>query len=163
MTYTIVEDYTLEEDVANIPHSFSLDMLLRREYRTFQKSTFEVETVMCLFVLQATFYVSGTNIFYALTSGFQFKLNMITTVMSFILYLLLSSGYLIQLFTKDKSSRLCRLSNYFVTTFLDGNLGDVIAILFSFGVGAKLYARARAGMCPIDVTLGKSLLFLSTT
>ena len=93
---------------------------------------------------------------YSFRSGFSFKSNLITLVLAFILYVLFLSGYLIRLLSKDKSSRLFKLSNVLVNIFHDDKLSDVIAILSSYGMGANLYARVQAGMCPIDVTLWES-------
>ena len=156
MTYTISEDDILEEDVISTPHSFSLDPQLLREYRTFQKSAFDVETVSCIFLLGIAFYFTRMNILHSLTSGFYFQFNLITTGLSLILFVVTLSWHFIKLYVKDRSGLLCRVLNYIVTVFLDGKWIDVIAILSSFGVGSDLYARARAGSCPIDVTLWES-------
>ena len=156
MTYTIAEDDNLEEDVMTNPHSFSLDPQLLREYRTFQRSAFDVETVLCIFVLGFTFYISRTNVLNSFSSGFLFRFNMISLMLSVTLYTLLMSGYLLKVFVKDKSNRMGRLSNFLIDGFVDGSLGDVIAILSSVGAGANLYARARAGICPVGVTLWES-------
>ena len=137
------------------PHPFSLDPKLLREYRLFQRSAFDMETVVCIFSLGIAFLVTRTNVLHSLTSGFYFKINVIATALAFILYLMLFYGYYIKLSTIGRSCRLSRLPSFF-NLFVDGNLTDVIAILSCIGGGANLYARARAGVCPINVTLWES-------
>ena len=147
------EDDTVEVGIMSAPHAFFLDPKVLQEYRTFQKSAFDVNTVLQLFLLGMTFYLARTNIYFSLTSGFYFMSNTISLVMAFILYMLFLYGYLMRLILKDKSCTLFRLANYLVVFFHDGKFGDMIAILSSYGMGANLYGRVREGMCPVDVTL----------
>ena len=147
------ENDTVEVSVMSTPHAFFLDPKVLKEYRTFQKSAFDVTTVLQLFFLGMTFYVSRTNIYFSLTSGFYFGTNMITLVFAFILYMLFLYGHLMQLILKDKSCRLFKLADSLIIFFHDGNFSDIIAVLTSYGLGANLYGRVRAGMCPVDVTL----------
>ena len=135
------------------PHAFFLDPKVLQEYRTFQKSAFDVNTVLQLFLLGMTFYLARTNIYFSLTSGFYFRSNMISLIMAFILYMLFLYGYLMRLILKDKSCSLFRLANCLVVFFHDGKFVDMIAVLSSYGMGANLYGRVREGMCPVDVTL----------
>ena len=150
------EDDLLEEGIWRNPQTFFLCPQLLREYRTFQKSAFDVHTVIRLFILGMIFYLGRTNLTYSLSSGFYFKSNLITLVLAFILYALFLSGYLIKMLSKNKTGRLLKLSNVLVKIFHDDRLGDIIAILSSYGMGANLYARVKAEMCPVGVTLWES-------
>lgn len=138
-------------------HSFFLDPECMEQYREHQKSHFDLNLMITLFVLCSAFFFLRCNFFHFLNDGRLFILSFTSTFCAFFLYLIFLAAYIKKSSETDTSRGQSHWASFILDSrWLRDSLADAIAIFGSFGISVGLYARILNGQCPQNVNIWDS-------
>ena len=127
------------------------------EYQEFRRSCFDLNVTLQLFATALCFYIGRSNTLHSLGHGLNFRLSLVATIISFLLYCIFLLAYYVKYIVSEKNNEYRKLTFFIMSSpWLGDAYVDSIGILCTLGIGIGLIGRVRNGQCLNNVTTWNS-------